>query len=847
MRMFRFLIPRPWREVVLCDLDEEARARGKGSLWLAAHTVRVGLRLQPVVNGDTLMTDIRYVFRSLWRAKGFTLGAAAVFFVGIGINLTTFTVVDRILFRPLPFAEPDRLVLLRSCNVKTGECGGAFPSAVLKESASLKTIGPMAVVGFPEGYRVNGASDDSPPLVLHQTSMSLLSILGVVPVVGRDVTDDEMRQDRRVALLSYEAWQSRFGGTQDVLTKELRTGTGVAPIIGVLPRGFVAPAWAIASASWDGLALFANPQSIAPVARLAPGVTPDQATAEVGALIAALGPRLRGPRDRPDAPPPYIRVERLEATLFERSAKQATLIAVAAGLVLLLASANLAGLILARGRARERDMALRTALGASRARIIGTTVMETAVVCALGAMAAVVASLWTAEVLRTVLPPLMARYAAAASDWRTVTLTVGVSIVCSVIAGGWGGLRAARVRPTDALLTASGSGRRRGLAGGSTLLAIEAALGVVLVVGAVGTVRSFANLMNEGVGLDPIGLYTANLLPAPNTPPAPRPSPQQSLSLYEESLRRSVGLPGVVAVAGADSIVGGGAAPMRGFSTDRSIRGGRFEVSAGYFAALRSAPLAGREFTADEVAARAPVALLNPAGLRQIWPDVTPEQAIGRTITLAGEAPRTVVGILPALRSRYGELSQPALFVPLGTEPAFYSPWLVRLADDSPEAAAAYRQALSSRTGGRVRLTPLVEGLNVSLREPKFRAMLFTAFAVCGLLIAGTGILALTLFNVALRRQEMGVRLTLGAAPGDLVRLVIREALVPVMLGTAAGAVAAWWAGKGLQTFLYQADARDPWTLALVVIVLLATAVTAAWIPARRASRIDPAIVLRSQ
>ena len=793
------------------------------------------------------MTDLRYVLRSLWRAKGFALGAATVFFVGIGINLTTFSVVDRILFRSLPFAESERLVLLRACNAKTGECGGGFPDALMKEGAALKTVGPMGSVAFVASYQVNGASEDVPPLWLHQTSMNLLSILGVAPVVGRDVSEEEFRQDRRVALLSYESWQSKFGGAHDVLTRELRTSTGVVPIIGVLPRGFVAPVWATPSAAWDGLALFAAPPPLAPVARLTPGATPEQATAELGSLIAALGPRVRGPRDRPDAPLPFVRAELLESTLFDRSAEQASLIAVAAGLVLLLACANLAGLILARGRARERDMALRTALGASRARLIGTSVMETGVVCAIGATAAVIASLWAADVLQATLPPLMARYAAAATDWRSVTMVAIASLSCSLIAGLWAGLRAARVRPTDALLTASGSGGRRRLAGGSTLLGVEAALGVVLVVAAAATLRSFANLMNEGVGLDPRGLYTANLLAPPAAPPVPRPSPQESLARYERTLEENRGMPGVIAVAGADSIVGGGAAPMRGFSADRTIRGGRFEVSAGYFAALRSAPLAGREFTTDEVTTRAPVALLNQAGLTQIWPDVSPEQAIGRIMILAGEVPRTVVGILPALRSRYGEPSQPAVFVPLGTEPRSYSPWLVRLADDSPETAAAYRQALSSRTGSRVRLTPLVETLDASLREPRFRAMLFTAFAVCGLLIAGTGILALTLFNVALRRQEMGVRLTLGAAPGDLVRLVIREALVPVVLGAAVGVVAAFWAGKGLQAFLYHADARDPWTLALVVLVLLATAVIAAWIPARRASRVDPATVLRSQ
>ena len=156
MKGFRFLIPRPWRDAVVRDLEDEAHEGGKGAAWVAAQTVRVGLRLQPVINGDTLMTDIRYVVRSLWRAKGFALGAAAVFFVGIGINISTFSVVDRIIFRSLPYAESDRLVLLRVCNRTTGLCGTSFPDAVRKEAVALKTLGTMGVVSFVSAYQLTG-------------------------------------------------------------------------------------------------------------------------------------------------------------------------------------------------------------------------------------------------------------------------------------------------------------------------------------------------------------------------------------------------------------------------------------------------------------------------------------------------------------------------------------------------------------------------------------------------------------------------------------------------------------------------------------------------------------------
>ena len=839
-------VPRSWRDTVLRDIEDEAAERGRSRWWVAGQILMIGLRMRPRITGDMFVTDVRYALRSLWRSKAFAGGALTVFAVGIGINIATFAAVDRVLFRPLPFAESDQLVQLRTCNRETGECGGRFPPAVIKEAGGLTTIGPPAVVAFAERLRINGADDEVPPLWLHDASMNLLDVLGVTPAVGRNVSAEEARVGTRVAILSHESWQMKFDGSAEVLGRSLRTSGGTVPIIGVLPRGFVAPAWAAPSAAWDGLVFSPEPWPLAPIARLRPGATAAQAAAEIDTLVATLAPRLHDPR-RPQAPLPFIRVDPLESTVFEASAKPAAVVAGAAALVLLLASANLAGLMFTRGRSRERELALRVALGASRLRIVTATLVEVGVLCLAGAAVAVLFLAWAGEILRALLPPLLARYALAGTDWRAVAAAIVASLVCTVLAGLWPGLRASRVRPTDALVSAGGSAAHRKVAGARMLLGLEAAFGVVLVMAAVGTTRSFSNLLSEGVGLEPRGLYAVRLMPTPGAPPAPRLSPADQLVGYRARLSESRALPGVIGVAGADSVVGTGEAPLRGFSADQSMAGGRHEVSSGYFALLGTRLLAGREFTEVEVGERANLAILNTAGLQMVWPGVPASRAIGRTMTLAGDVPRVVVGVVPPQRIWYGAAETAAVFVPLGSNPAGYGGWLVRLVDEAPETVSTFSRALSRGTRQRVSVVSVRDSFTPGLSEPRFRAVMLGAFALSGLVIAAGGIFAMTAFGVTIRRRELGVRLALGAAPADLVRMVIREALVPVAVGAALGTAFAWAAADRLQVLLYRTDARDPGTAVLVCVVLLATAVVAAWGPAHRAGRVDPATVLRSQ
>jgi len=292
-----------------------------------------------------------------------------------------------------------------------------------------------------------------------------------------------------------------------------------------------------------------------------------------------------------------------------------------------------------------------------------------------------------------------------------------------------------------------------------------------------------------------------------------------------------------------------GATAMRGFSKDRNIRGARYEVGAGFFRLAGTELVAGREFAGEEVQALAPVAMINEAGLALVWPGVTSKDAVGRVLTLTDEAPRTIVGVVPQLRrNAHGDPEEAALYVPLGNEPAFYGEALLRMAPGVSPPLDQIRQRVTTRIGPRTAaVTSVQASLEPSLQDPRFRAVLLGTMALCALLLAGAGLYAIASFDVSQQRHEMGVRMTLGASATEIQRHVILGALRPTLVGVLCGIVGGWWAAQVIESFLYKTDHRSPLTLAVVAVVLLCTATFAAWIPARRASRTDPAVVLRAQ
>lgn len=796
------------------------------------------------------MTDLRYTIRSLLSARWFTVAAVLTFAVGIGLNVAVFSIVDRVLFRPLPYGAPDRLVLMRVCDGK-GECYGSFPSLLALEARERSaTLNDVAVAAFPALVRISEAAED-PPLRLSGASPNLLRVLQVQPVVGRDFSDEDALLKRRVGLLTYQTWQRRFAGSPDILGRTLGSGSSALTIVGVLPAAFIPPTWTSVDVRSDGLLLetsgwaaIARSGGVAvPVARLAPDASLADARAEIDTFVSALAPQLRGR----DGTMPLIRLDPIQGSLFSRFTENAWLIVAAAVVLLLLACANLATLLLARGRSREHTNAIHSAIGAGPGRLLLMATAESLLVCLAGAAVALVAVAASTSALLAVLPPLFARYASGITDPRVLLTALAAALAGALVGGVGPAFRTARVDVLVLLQRSSSATRVRRIRGGRALLAVEAALGVALVLSAVVVSRSFVVLSGEDLGYQPEGLYAVTYRPAASAPP-PRDA-NARLAAYKQVIDTLATTPGVEIAAGADSPVAGAYAPMHPLTQDGSIPGARLQVSATYFDALMTPFSAGRNFTSSEVDARAPVAILTISAVHAFFPHRTPTSIIGTAVTLNGEPPRTIVGVIPDLRNQYAETSGPAMFLPLGAEPSNYPAAIIRVPSGTAPPLAQLQQRLSTALGFRVipQTSSMAERLDAGLADARFRAVLFTVLSAAALLLAAVGLFAVASFETTSRRYEMGVRLTLGASRAQIRRTVVLDACRPVLVGIALGLVGAFWGEQYLKNFMYGVQPRDPMTYASVIGILLATAVIAAWLPATRASRLDPAEVLRSQ
>jgi predicted permease len=794
---------------------------------------------------DAVVRDIRFAARALIRNRVFTVVAVLTFAIGIGMNVAAFSVLDRVLFRPLPYGSPEDLVLVRQCGAD-GECAGTIPSLIAYEGQRLASVEGFACAGFASSYSLTREPDDTPPLRFIGVTQNVLRVLRVSPARGRDFTDEDVSSKRAVALISHESWQNRFGGSEDAVGKDVWSRTGPTTIVGILPAGFIPPAANAHDPAWEGLVLATDWVEISPTgrimpptARLRPGVTLEQARSEIAALVAALEPQLRVPGQ---SAPIVIRVDPLQKTLFARFRSNFLLIVGTTSLLLLLACANLSTLLLSFGRTREREAAITAALGAGRVRLLGQALWTACLVCLAGSTVALAAVFGSSRALAVSLPPLIARYATDVTDRRVLVVSLLLAFASTVVAGMVPALRTGRVDLLRVLQRTPQSGRHSRLRGGSSLLAVETAIGVLLVLGALLILRSFSRLAADDLGFTPDGLYTVAF-------PLRGATPEQHLALYRQSLEALATVPGIGAVGGADSPAGTPNAPMRGFSNDRNVRGARFEISAEYFDAIGAPLLAGRAFTGAEVRGRARVAVLSRAGARMIWPQLPLDRIIGLTLALPGEAPFRVVGVVPDLKRSYGQDAvEPALYVPLGTGLSRFGGASIRVEPGSAIELAVLRQRLRELLGPvAVTLTPATTVLEPGLQDPRLRAIILVTLAFAALALAATGLYAVAAFDVRERQYEMGVRLSFGATARDIQRMVVAQACRPVAAGIVVGLAAAYASVTLLQQFLYQVEPRDPWLYATVAAILIATGVVAAWLPAWRAGRLDPSVVLRAQ
>lgn len=842
MRWFRLCVPRSWRDTVLRDLEDEAHESGRGAWWVIGQMFAIAVRLRPAINGEAVIFDFRFALRSLWRSKAFAVGAVLTFALGIGVNVAVFSIVDRMMLRPLPYTDVERLVVMGEYDADSPfPYGTLTPSHVVETRARHQGIVDLAVVDQPSGYTLTPDGRDT--LAITDGSYNLLDVLGVRPLIGRTFTDEDARSGRGGILITFDAWQTRFAGRPDVLGQRLWSNGDAAEIIGVLPEGFFTPPGLFGGRS-DGVGL--NPgafrlpypdrsRETPPIVRLKDGVSIERAEAEINSLLDAVR-RSEGTAGRSSS---VFRLVPIRDAMFGRYATYTWVVILAASLVLLMCCANLASLMLVRARSREHHTALLLALGASRARVIRGALLESLCLAGVGTIVALAVVMWSHGALRAFVPEIFRRYAVDPTDGRVLGFALLATVICALVAGVGPVLRTTTAALAQVLQQGGGRNPSGGRRGGSVVLAAEALIAALLVSGAAMTGRSLVGLMRVDLGFQPTGLHFVSVQYSPYQADA-----AVRLRQYTESLEVLRGTPGMAQVAAADVLPIMGAAgnqflPERGTYTWR--------VTDRFFETMGVPILAGREFLATDLSAGAAVSVLSELGLQRVWPHVRPAEAIGRTLRVDGLAPTQVIGVVGDVRGSGAVPPSPSLYLPISGDQFRILRFVARLRGGAAvPVEEAERRLAALGNPGQVNATPVSDRLVNSLRDQRFRATIFGSFAVVALVLACVGLYAVTSFEVRLRQREMGVRLALGATPTRLQSVVIRSALMPVVAGTVAGLLIAWWGGEYLQAFLHQVDARDPGTLVAVGVALVGAGVLASWLPAREASRVDPATVLRS-
>lgn len=843
-KWLKWLVPAAWRETVLRDVELEAASLGRSSWWAGVTLVRIGLRLRVTLTGRAWASELAHLCKVLWRTRGFSATAALTLTLGVGLNLVVFGLVDRALFRALPYDASERLLLV-SPTSGDGTRYTAMPRAMV---VAVHDRGDFEGVAYTSAFPpepLAGAQDDGGALHLAGATYNLLDVLGVPVAFGRAFTERDAELALPLAVISHQVWLHRFGGDERVIGSQFGIGPRAVTIIGVLPEGFVRPSARLYGQE-DGLRLLpevfrgaaAPANASAFVVRLPPTMSRAQATGRIKAtsadLRAALDPRAREFW-------PVMLVEPLRAGMVGSFSSYLWLLTLTATALVTLTAVNLSVLLLARARSRVQEVAVRIALGAGRVRVVTLELAQAVAICAVGGAVALGVALLVRERLVDLVPINLRTLVSSGLEPRVLIWSVVVVGLCGVIAGVMPAWTATRADVAQ-IVGAGGRTSRRGTGAGAArwMLVLEAALGVVLVAASAVVVRSFIGQANADLGYEPHGLHRV-IAPSPLTDPDPMFARQRAI------LADLRGLPGVAQAGFADSTPGEGGAAITGGDWNDLASAGLWQVSEGWLQTFGARLVAGRGIEAGDLDQERPVAVVTRGLTRVLWPDLSPADILGRSLINPKHESRTIVGVVEDLRDAPARGAPHRLFVPAAPAHARRLQFIVRTADGRPPDLRQLSAVLSRHGVTEVRTVPAGSLRVTVLRQPRMQAIIFTTLALVGVGVAAVGLFAVAAFTAAQRRYELGVRAALGATPGTLRWTVLSGVLPPVLWGIVIG-IGVSYLGADLVTGLVVAvDARDPGTLLLVAGAMIVSALLAAWIPARRASRVDPVVVLRQQ
>ena len=790
------------------------------------------------------MRELRTTLRSLSRAPLLAGVAILTLGLGIGANAAIFSVVRSTLLAPLSYPAPERLVRVWPEMPSSTELYEHLRERVPSFSA-ISAFAPtsFALSGDGRPEEISGA----------RVTAEHFEVLGVAPALGRGFRPEESAPGSPdVAILSHALWESRFGAAPDVLGREVDLDGRPHTVVGVMPADFrpLGESWRIwvpmeidrsDEAHWDWIF-----QRL--IARLSPGTEPERAAAEAREALVAYGDEVRPGyfKEMLDRP---LSVVPIGEHLVGDVRPTLLLLCGAVGLVLLVACANVANLLLARTASRQRELALRGALGAGRRRLLGLVLQESLLLSACGGAVGVLVAEWAAGALAGQLPPSLAGADRVSVDGAVVAFSLGLSALAGVGFGLLPALRALRVDLRTALGGGRGSSAPRGGAS-QGIVAAETALAAVLVLSAALLVKSFDALQRVDLGFAAEDLITLELAPAG----VRHPDDAARRRYFEAVAERAEAVPGVAsaAVMARAPMTPGDTRltfqlPGDDPDTRRSVS--VRAASPAFLDALGVPLLAGRGFTASDRAGAPPVGLVNAALARELWGEQDP---LGRRLVFEdGSLWFSVVGVVG--NTRHSRLDEP--FPPQAYLPLAQASWekrmtlLARLRVEPEGALPALREAVWSVDPdvpiSRVASMDALVGR--SLGEARLLTLLFTLFGGLALVLGMVGVFGVTSYAVSRRLRESGIRLALGATAGDVVRGVLARAMAPVVTGLGVGCLAFWWAGRLLQGHLFEVQPGDPAVLVAVIALLGVGALAAAWPPARRATRADPAAVLKAE
>jgi predicted permease len=810
------------------------------------------------VHTETLIRDVRYAFRTLRRAPAFFVSAIFILGVSIGANTTMFSALKAILLQPLAYENPDELAV-----VLHGGSGPVSPANFYDWREQNRSFAKM---GAAEYWTSNlGVTDRTERVLGIRVTSDTLALLGVAPLHGRLIApDDEVTGNHQRVVIGYGLWQRAFSGDPGAISKTLRLDGLPYTVIGIMPRDFAfSPFWAVGAELWAPLPLgerraARGGNSLRVFARLKPGVSIERAQADISAITTRLEQQFPGTNRN-------VRVTSLKEKVVGNTRLALIVMLVAVGFVLLIACANVAHMLLARAAARQREVAVRLALGATHLQVVRQFLIESLILAGLGGFVGLGLSAAGIRLLIALAPSDLPRVEQVTIDGQVLAFTLGVSMLTGLIFGLVPAWQSARPAMGDLKSGRGTTGHRHQARLRDLLIASELALALMLLIGAGLMVRSMTALQRIDAGIDPRGVLSM-VVSVKGTPEA---EPGRRAAFYAQALDRLRALPGVTDASAINHLPIDGDLWTRSFvtSTTTQLRPEERPQAAyrvvlpGYFKTMGLPLLRGRDLTESDNEQAPGALIVNEKFAKTQFAGQDP---IGQRITLDNpSAPdarwMTIVGVAKdAVQYSWSDERMPEVYLPYLQTRAYLN---------GPESHSTYLTLVMRTTGDPAALIPSARGaiwsidnaiaiadvitmedaIGTALARPRFQFMLLGLFAMVALLLAAAGIYSVMSYAISRRTQEIGLRLTLGAQRGDVLRLVLGQAMIRVAIGSAIGLAGALMLTRLMANLLYGVQPTDPITFGVVSLVLIGAALLASYIPARRASRIDPMVALRQE